>query len=98
MKVVMEYEESLGKKVFDVHEKNLGYDITSLDITSSELRFIEVKGIGAESGTIILTSNERRVAKDRQDCFLLYVILLTAILNLSCNLQYSILLRIIGMR
>jgi Domain of unknown function (DUF3883) len=28
-----------------VHEKNLGYDITSLDLTSGELRLIDVKGI-----------------------------------------------------
>ena len=27
-------------------EKNLGYDITSLDLNSGELRLIEVKGIG----------------------------------------------------
>jgi len=74
MKVVMEYEESQGRKVFDVHAKNLGYDITSLDIRSGELRLIEVKGIGAESGTIILTPNERRVAEDRPDCFWLYVV------------------------
>jgi len=57
-----------------VHEKNLGYDITSLDISSGELRLIEVKGIGAETGTIILTPNERRVAEDRPDCFWLYVV------------------------
>ena len=74
MKVVMKYEESQGRKVFDVHEKNLGYDITSLDISSGELRLIEVKGIGAETGTIILTPNERRVAEDRPDCFWLYVV------------------------
>jgi hypothetical protein len=74
MKVVMEYEESQGRKVFDVHEKNLGYDITSLDVSSGELRLIEVKGIGAESGTIILTPNERRVAEDRPDCYWLYVV------------------------
>ena len=80
MKVVMEYEESQGRKVFDVHEKNLGYDITSLDVASGELRLIEVKGIGAESGTIILTPNERRVAEDRPDCFWLYVVT-------NCNLE-----------
>ena len=74
MKMVMEYEESQGRKVFDVHEKNLGYDITSLDISSGELRLIEVKGIGAETGTIILTPNERRVAEDRPDCFWLYLV------------------------
>ena len=34
MRVVMEYEAALGRQVFDVHEKNLGYDVTSLDVSS----------------------------------------------------------------
>ena len=33
----------------DVHEKDLGYDITSLDTNSGELRLIEIKGIGGRS-------------------------------------------------
>jgi len=60
--------------VYDVHEKNLGYDLTSLDLNSGELRLIEVKGLGAEIGTILLTPNERRVAEDRRDCYWLYVV------------------------
>jgi hypothetical protein len=60
--------------VYDVHEKNLGYDITSLDLNSGELRLIEVKGIGAPTGTVVLTPNERRVAEDRRDCYWLYVV------------------------
>ncbi len=32
MRVVMEYEQAQGRQVYDVHEKNLGYDITSLDL------------------------------------------------------------------
>jgi hypothetical protein len=74
MKVVLDYENSRGCQVFDVHEKNLGYDITSLDVNSGELRLIEVKGIGAATGTILLTPNERRVAEDRRDCYWLYVV------------------------
>ena len=74
MKVVMEYEEGQGRQVFDVHEKNLGYDVTSLDVESGELRLIEVKGLSAETGTILLTPNERRVAEDRRDCYWLYVV------------------------
>jgi superfamily II DNA or RNA helicase len=74
MRVVMEHEEQLGRQVYDVHEKNLGYDITSLDLSSGELRLIEVKGIGAATGTVLLTPNERRVAEDRPDCFWLYVV------------------------
>jgi superfamily II DNA or RNA helicase len=74
MRVVIEHERSLGRQVFDVHEKNLGYDVTSLDLASGELRLIEVKGIGAPSGTVVLTPNERRVAEDRRDCYWLYVV------------------------
>ncbi len=74
MRVVIEHEQALGRQVYDVHEKNLGYDVTSLDLTSGELRLIEVKGIGAETGTVILTPNERRIAEDRRDCYWLYVV------------------------
>jgi len=72
MKVALEYERAQGRQVYDVHEKNLGYDITSLDVNSGELRLIEVKGIGGQTGTIVLTPNEKRVAEDRRDCYWLY--------------------------
>jgi hypothetical protein len=74
MRVVMEYEHSQGRQVYDVHEKNLGYDITSLDVNSGQLRLIEVKGLAGATGTILLTPNERRVAEDRRDCYWLYVV------------------------
>jgi hypothetical protein len=74
MRVAMQHERGLGRQVFDVHEKNLGYGVTSLDLNSGELRLIEVKGIGAASGTVLLTPNERRVAEDRRDCYWLYVV------------------------
>lgn len=74
MRVVMEHEQRQGRQVYDVSEKNLGYDITSLDLASGELRLIEVKGLGASTGTVLLTPNERRVAEDRRDCFWLYVV------------------------
>lgn len=74
MRVVMEHEQRLGRQVYDVSEKNLGYDVTSLNLASGELRLIEVKGLGAATGTVLLTPNERRVAEDRRDCFWLYVV------------------------
>ncbi len=74
MRVVMEYENAQGRQVYDVHEKNLGYDITSLDLNTGELRLIEVKGLADATGTILLTPNERRVAEDRRDCYWLYVV------------------------
>jgi len=80
MRVVMEHEQNQGRQVYDVHEKNLGYDVTSLDLNSGDLRLIEVKGLGAETGTILLTPNERRVAEDRRDCYWLYIVT-------NCNAQ-----------
>jgi len=74
MRVVMEHERAQGRQVYDVSEKNLGYDVTSLDLASGDLRLIEVKGLGAATGTILLTPNERRVAEDRPDCFWLYLV------------------------
>ncbi len=74
MRIVMEHETAQGRQVYDVHEKNLGYDVTSLDLQSGELRLIEVKGLAAAAGTILLTPNERRVAEDRPDCFWLYIV------------------------
>ena len=74
MRVVMEYEESQGRIVEDIHEQNLGYDITSLDKETGEFRLIEIKGLQAETGTILLTPNEQRVAQDRPDCFWLYIV------------------------
>ncbi len=37
-------------------------------------RLIEVKGLSALTGTILLTPNERRVAEDRRDCYWLYIV------------------------
>ena len=74
MDVVMQREAALGRQVTDVHKENLGYDVTSLDLHSGELRLIEVKGLSAPTGTIVLTPNERKVAEDRRDCYWLYVV------------------------
>ena len=74
MKVVIDHEEAQGRQVKDVSEKNLGYDVTSLDLHSGDLRLIEVKGLAAETGTILLSPNEHRVAEDRPDCFWLYIV------------------------
>jgi hypothetical protein len=74
MRVVIEHEQILGRIVDDVHEKDLGYDITSLDTVSGELRLIEIKGIGAADGGVCLTPHEKEVAEDRPDCYWLYVV------------------------
>ena len=71
----MEYEAAQERQVTDVHEKNLGYDVTSLDVKSGQLRSDRGEGVGQRSsGTILLTPNERRVAEDRRDCYWLYVV------------------------
>ncbi len=74
MRVAMEYERSQHRHVDDVSAKDLGYDLTSLDPVSGELRLIEVKGLGGATGSVLLTPNERRVAEDRRDCYWLYVV------------------------
>jgi hypothetical protein len=74
MEAVVAYEERRGCRVEDVHEQNLGYDLWSLHERTGELRLIEVKGIGAATGTVCLTPNEKRMAEDRPDVFWLYVV------------------------
>jgi len=68
MRVVMEHERSQGRQVYDVHEKNLGYNLTRLDLDSGQLPLIKVKGLAAVTGTILLTPNERSITEDRRDC------------------------------
>lgn len=75
MAFVMEFERKEGRTPEDVSALNLGYDIRSIDMRrGGELRLIEVKGLSAEEGEILLTPNEHRVAQDRPDCFWLYVV------------------------
>lgn len=74
MRAAMEYERFQGRVVADVHEKNLGYDITTFDANSGELRLIEVKGLAGDDGVVALTPNEKRTAEDRRDCYWLYVV------------------------
>ena len=74
MGVVIEHERARGCQVEDVSARNLGYDVTSLDMCSGEMRLIEVKGLAAATGTILWSPNEKRVAEDRRDCYWLYVV------------------------
>lgn len=60
MKVVIEHEEAQSRQVYDVHEKNLGYDITSFDLSLGELRLIEVKGIGEAGASAIANRLEEQ--------------------------------------
>jgi hypothetical protein len=74
MLFAIEYERSQGRTVADVHENDLGYDLTSLDSNSGELWLIEVKGLAGGEGIVALTPNEKRTAEDRRDCYWLYVV------------------------
>jgi hypothetical protein len=74
MRFAMDHERADGRTVDDVHERNLGYDITSIDPQSGELRLIEIKGLAGASGTVALTPHEKEVAQDRPDCYWLYVV------------------------
>jgi len=74
MAYVMDFEKREKRIPLDVSEKNLGYDVRSIDPKGGALRLIEVKGLSAEEGSVLLTPNEYRVAQDRPDCFWLYLV------------------------
>ena len=50
MQVVIEHEQGQGRQVCDVHEHNPGYNLTSMELHSGELRLIEVKVLGHRPG------------------------------------------------
>ena len=50
MQVVLKHEKAQGRQVEDVSEKDLGYDVTSLDLKSGDLKLIEVKGLARGDG------------------------------------------------
>ena len=62
MRVVIARERDRGRQVFAASDKNLGYNITSIDLS---LCLIEVKGIGGATGQ---SWNEPHVAEDRCNC------------------------------
>lgn len=74
VEAVIAYEKARGCKIEDVQDQNLGFDIRSIHPMSGELRLIEIKGIGAATGTILLSPNEKRVAEDRRDLYWLYIV------------------------
>jgi len=70
---VIEYEESEGRKPHDVSDKPRGYDIESVDKTTGEVRYIEVK---SKRGNFLvaLTDNEFKVANRLEKKYFLYVV------------------------
>ena len=73
MEIVMKDEEKEGFHPIDEHDKNLGYDITS--IKGDEIRYIEVKGLSNKEETITLTENEYKVSNYYKDKYYLYVVI-----------------------
>ena len=71
---VIAHEVARGCTIEDVQDQNLGFDLRSLHPVTGEVRLIEVKGIGAATGTIFLSPNEKRVAEDRRDLYWLYIV------------------------
>jgi SNF2 family DNA or RNA helicase len=74
IQTVIAHEQARGCKIEDVQDQNLGFDLRSLHPLTGELRLIEVKGIGAATGTIFLSPNEKRIAEDRRDLYWLYIV------------------------
>jgi SNF2 family DNA or RNA helicase len=74
IETVIAYEKERGCNIEDVQDQNLGFDLRSLHPLTGELRLIEVKGIGAATGTIFLSPNEKRIAEDRRDLYWLYIV------------------------
>ena len=72
MKVVMQYEEDMGRIPKDVSKDNLGFDLRSTD-ENTNVRYIEVKA-RAEKGIIALTTNEWYQASQMGDAYYLYVV------------------------
>jgi SNF2 family DNA or RNA helicase len=74
MKVVIEYEISVGWKPTDVSLNNEGYDIRS--ISPEELkRYIEVKGRSANDGSVMLSENEMNRLAQLGDAAWLYIVM-----------------------
>ena len=72
--IVCKYEGKRGRMTEQMPPMHPAYDIKSFDRSGNVVRLIEVKGLAAETGTILLTPNERRVAEDRRDCYWLYIV------------------------
>jgi len=74
MKIAEKYEKDKGRRVSDVSNIYVGYDLYSTDqFDSSNDRRIEVKGKSSNGG-IIMTRNEWQVAQEKGDLYWLYVV------------------------
>ena len=74
MRIVMDHERAQRRRIKDVSAQNLGYDVRSLDPGSGDLRLIEVKGLAAVTGTILLTPNRAPRRRGPAGRLLVYVV------------------------
>lgn len=72
MRATLAYEEAAGRRPFDVHKENLGFDVRSHG-APGEVRYIEVKG-RSDEGAVWLTPNEWAAARRFGPEFFLYVV------------------------
>jgi SNF2 family DNA or RNA helicase len=72
--IVMDVERRLGYVPRDLEAAKLGYDIESRDPRTGRLRFIEVKGRGADAATITVTKNEILTSLNKPDSFILALV------------------------
>ena len=74
MKIAIDYEKHHGRKPEDVSEQNIGFDIRSLDTSTGDFRYIEVKARG-NTGGISLTLNEWFKANRFKNDYYVYAVM-----------------------
>jgi SNF2 family DNA or RNA helicase len=72
--VVLEVERRLGFEPTDREYEKLGYDIESRDVSTGQLRFLEVKGRISGAATITVTKNEILYSLNKPDDFILAIV------------------------
>lgn len=70
MKIALQFEGEQGRSPSDCSAKNLGYDVISRDSKGTVVRRIEVKGLQAAAGTVLVTPNEYSVMGESPDYYL----------------------------
>jgi hypothetical protein len=72
--IIMEVERTLGFEPTDREFDKLGYDIESLEPSTGQLRFLEVKGRVSGAATITVTKNEILYSLNKPDDFILAIV------------------------
>ena len=67
---VIKFEEKQGRRAEDVSKEFRGFDLESIDITTDEIRYIELKA----PSFVMLTPHEYEVAKKRGTSYYIYIV------------------------